>query len=183
MSSLSPLPSEADALSNAAFEELMWATSRPGLVRDLPSAGLEPLAKSLIDRECSYHVMGSIPLDAALALTGSRPAPLAEADYIFASSLSAPEQVSALNGLRKGSLAYPDAAATLFAPAHIGSGQALKLSGPGINGSITIEIGNVDPSFWSMREKAIRYPLGWDLYLIDAAALIGIPRSTKVEVF
>jgi alpha-D-ribose 1-methylphosphonate 5-triphosphate synthase subunit PhnH len=182
MMSLSPLPSEADALSNAAFEELMWAISRPGLVRDLPSVGLEPLAKSLIDRECSYHVMRSPSLDAALAATGARSAPLTEAEYIFASSLSSLEQVSALKGLRTGSLAYPDEAATLFAPARIGSGQALRLSGPGIKASITIEIGDVDPSFWSMREKAIRYPLGWDLYLIDAAALISIPRSTKIEV-
>ncbi|TXI04054.1 MAG: phosphonate metabolism protein PhnH, partial [Rhizobium sp.] len=30
--------------------------------------------------------------------------------------------------------------------------------------------------------RAIRYPLGWDLYLVDGKRLFGIPRSTKIEV-
>ncbi|WP_368518087.1 phosphonate C-P lyase system protein PhnH [Rhizobium sp.] len=33
-----------------------------------------------------------------------------------------------------------------------------------------------------MRAKAIRYPLGWDLYLVDGRRLLGIPRSTTIEV-
>ncbi|MFS8046120.1 phosphonate C-P lyase system protein PhnH [Rhizobium sp. BR 314] len=28
----------------------------------------------------------------------------------------------------------------------------------------------------------LRYPLGWDLYLVDGKRLLGIPRSTKIEV-
>ncbi|WP_145720206.1 phosphonate C-P lyase system protein PhnH [Mesorhizobium tianshanense] len=33
-----------------------------------------------------------------------------------------------------------------------------------------------------MRARAIRYRLGWDLYLVDGDRVVGIPRSTKIEV-
>ena len=178
---LSLLPTADDSRTNATFDELMWALSRPGLVRNLPFSGFETLAESLIDRECSFHVSSDAALARKLAETGARPASLVKADYVFA-TLGSHEEVATLSTLRIGTLAYPDEAATLFAPARIGSGQALRLSGPGIKDTLTIEIGGIDSSFWPMREKAIRYPLGWDLYLVDGDRLVGIPRSTKIEV-
>jgi len=97
-------------------------------------------------------------------------------------AINSAEKVDALASLRIGTLAYPDDAATLFATARLGSGQRLSLTGPGIKDSVTIEIGGIDRSFWQMRRKAIRYPLGWDLYLVDGKRLLGIPRSTTIEV-
>ncbi|MFB9948421.1 phosphonate C-P lyase system protein PhnH [Rhizobium puerariae] len=178
---LSLLPTADDSRTNATFEELMWALARPGLARPLPFAGFAALAESLIDRECRFHVRDDAALAGRLAQTGAQPVSLDKADYVFA-PLGSPADVSALSTLRIGTLAYPDEAATLFAPARIGSGQALRLSGPGIKDTVTVEIGGVDPLFWPMRERAIRYPLGWDLYLVDGDRLIGIPRSTKIEV-
>jgi len=178
---LAILPTADDSRTNATFDELMWALSRPGLQRTLPFAGFEALAESLIDRECSFHVRNDAALSKKLAETGAHPAALDKADYVFA-TLGSAADVAALAGLRIGTLPYPDEAATLFAPARIGSGQTLRLSGPGIKNTLTIEIGGIDPSFWPMREKAIRYPLGWDLYLADGDRLVGIPRSTKIEV-
>lgn len=178
---LSLLPTADDSRTNATFDELMWALSRPGVVRTVHFAGFETLAESLLDRECSFFVVDDAALAQKLADTGARPAALDKAEYVFA-SLGSETEVKALSALRIGTLAYPDEAATLFAPARIGSGQTLRLSGPGIKGSLTIEIGGIDPSFWAMREKAIRYPLGWDLYLVDADRLVGLPRSTKIEV-
>ncbi|MFC0219408.1 phosphonate C-P lyase system protein PhnH [Pseudochelatococcus lubricantis] len=184
--SLELLPTAAESRTNAAFEELMWALARPGLIRRLPLAGFAALAESLIDRECSFHVRHDAALAERLAETGARAVSLADADYVFAPADS-PEDVTALAGLRAGTLSYPDEAATLFAPAHFGQepagrGPRLRLSGPGIREAITLQAGGVDPSFWPMRESAIRYPLGFDLYLVDGDGLIGIPRSTKVEV-
>lgn len=177
---LSLLPTADDSRTNLTFDELMWALSRPGLVRTLPFAGFDALAESLLDRECSFFAEDSA-LDRLLADTGARRAPRDKAEYVFATARSEAE-VTALSTLRIGSLAYPDEAATLFVPATIGSGQALRLAGPGIKDTLTIEVGGIDPSFWAMRRKAIRYPLGWDLYLVDADRLVGIPRSTKIEV-
>lgn len=174
-------PTVEDTRSNATFEELMWALSRPGQVREMPVEGFGPLAESLLDRECSFHAPDDASLDVTLATTGARRMPLAEADYVFAAIDSA-EKVEALSSLRIGTLAYPDDAATLFAAAIFGSGQRLRLSGPGVKDTVTIEIGGIEPAFWQMRRKAIRYPLGWDLYLVAGKRLIGIPRSTTIEV-
>ncbi len=175
------LPTLDDTRTNATFEELMWALSRPGELRELPTEGFWPLAESLLDRECSFHVTHDPSLDLKIAATGARRLPLAEADYVFA-AIGSSEAVAALSTLRVGSLLYPDDAATLLAPARFGSGQRLRLTGPGIKDSVTLEVEGIDPAFWQMRAKAIRYPLGWDLYLADGRRLLGIPRSTEIEV-
>jgi alpha-D-ribose 1-methylphosphonate 5-triphosphate synthase subunit PhnH len=175
------LPTPDDTRTNATFEGLMWALSRPGQPRELPAEGFWPLAESLLDRECSFHVVNDPSLDLKMAATGARRMPPTNADYVFAAIDSA-ENVVALSSLRIGSLLYPDDAATLFAPAQFGSGQRLRLTGPGIKDSVTVEVDGIDPAFWQMRLKAIRYPLGWDLYLVDGKRLLGIPRSTKIEV-
>ncbi|MGV6874139.1 phosphonate C-P lyase system protein PhnH [Pseudochelatococcus sp. B33] len=199
--SLAILPTAEDSRANAVFEALMWALARPGLVRRVPVAGFAALAESLIDRECSFHVRDDTALAVRLAETGARAVSLAEADYVFAPAGSQ-DDVTALAGLRAGTLSYPDEAATLFVPARfsqepidrepidrgpvdrgpVDRGPSLRLSGPGIREAATLQAGGIDPSFWPMRENALRYPLGFDLYLVDGDRLIGIPRSTKVEV-
>ena len=97
------LPTLDDTRTNATFEELMWALSRPGQVRELPTAGFWPLAESLLDRECSFHAADDPTLDAQMAATGARRLPLASADYVFATINSA-EKLAALSTLRIGSL-------------------------------------------------------------------------------
>ncbi|MBP1887589.1 phosphonate C-P lyase system protein PhnH [Sinorhizobium mexicanum] len=178
---ISVLPTADDRRTNASFEELMWAISRPGLVRGMPFAGFEALAESLIDRECTFHASLDPALDERIARTGARRAAVEKADYVFA-PLGGETEVAALSQMRIGTLSYPDESSTLFAPAIIGTGQALRLIGPGIKGEIFLRIGGVHPSFWAMRAKAIRYPLGWELYLVDGDRLVGIPRTTKIEV-
>ena len=175
------LPTVDDTRTNATFEALMWALSRPGQTREMPGEGFWTLAESLLDRECSFNAPDDTSLSTMLAATGARPTPLPEADYVF-TAIDSAEKVEALSSLRIGTLAYPDDAATLFATARLGSGQRLSLTGPGIKDSVTIEIGGIDPGFWQMRRKAIRYPLGWDLYLVDGKRLLGIPRSTTIKV-
>lgn len=175
------LPTLDDTRTNATFDALMWALSRPGQLREMPGEGFWTLAESLLDRECSFHAPDEASLETMLATTGARRLQLAEADYVFA-AIDSVEKIEALSSLRIGTLAYPDDAATLFATASFGTGQRLRLTGPGIKDSVTIEIGGVDPEFWQMRRRAIRYPLGWDLYFVDGTRLLGIPRSTTIEV-
>lgn len=179
--SLSILPTTDDSRTNAVFEELLWALSRPGLSRTLPGGGLAAMAESLLDRECTFHVVGNSELDRDLLATGARRAGLSQADYVFVPLATAAE-VDSVSSLHIGTLAYPDNAATLFASARLGEGLKLSLSGPGIEDSVTIEVDGVDASFWTLRARAIRYPLGFDLYLVDGDTVVGIPRSTKVEV-
>jgi alpha-D-ribose 1-methylphosphonate 5-triphosphate synthase subunit PhnH len=178
---LSLLPTADDSRTNATFEEMMWALSRPGIIRTLPAGGLAAMAESLIDRECSFHVEDDVEFEQALKRSGARAVSLSEADYVF-TVIDTQDKVSRHAVLRTGTLAYPDEAATLFAPARFGFGQGLYLTGPGIKDSVTISVDGIDSSFWQMRERAIRYPLGFDVYLVDGDSIIGLPRSTKIEV-
>jgi alpha-D-ribose 1-methylphosphonate 5-triphosphate synthase subunit PhnH len=175
------LPTIDDSRTNAAFEELMWALSRPGLARTLPSGGLAVMAESLLDRECSFHVADDADLEGTLKRSGARGVSISEAEYVFA-AIDTEDKVAMLAPLRIGTLAYPDESTTLFAPTRFGVGQGLRLTGPGIKDSVTIALDGVDPSFWQMRAQAIRYPLGFDVYLVDGDRVIGLPRSTKIEV-
>jgi alpha-D-ribose 1-methylphosphonate 5-triphosphate synthase subunit PhnH len=174
------LPTDEDMRSNATFDALMWALARPGRVQPLPFPGLFALAESLLDRECSFFCADE-RLKADITRTGANAVALPQAEYVFA-SISDSTAVSALSAMLSGNLLYPDASATIFAQAQIGAGTRLRLAGPGVNGSIDIDIGGVHPNFWALRAEAIRYPLGWDIYLADGASLIGIPRSIKIEV-
>jgi len=174
------LPTVEDMRTNATFDALMWALARPGRVQPLPFPGLLALAESLLDRECGFFCSDA-RLKADIARTGANAVALPEAEYVFA-SIGTRAEVSALSAMLSGNLLYPDASATIFAEAEIGSGTKLRLAGPGVNGAIDIAIGGVHPDFWALRAEAIRYPLGWDIYFADGASLIGIPRSTKIEV-
>lgn len=174
------LPTDEDMRTNATFDALMWALARPGRLQSLPFPGLLALAESLLDRECSFFCSDA-RLKAEIAGTGANAVALHQAEYVFA-PIAEHADISPLSAMLSGNLLYPDASATIFAEAQIGSGTRLRLTGPGVNGSIDIAIGGVHPDFWALRAEAIRYPLGWDIYLTDGANLIGIPRSTKIEV-
>lgn len=174
-------PTIADSRTNATFEEIMWALSRPGLVRTLPSAGLAAIGECLLDAECSFAVVDDAEFARALSKTRARSVPLQEADYVFATA-DTPEKTLEFAKLRIGTLNYPDHAATLFIPARFGFGARLMLTGPGIKDRVTIAMDGIDPSFWRVRAQAVRYPLGWDVYLVDGDRVIGLPRSTRIEV-
>lgn len=174
----SPVPSAAEARDNATFEALMWALSRPGLPRDLPEAGEGAIIDALLDRECRAHAADPALLP-ALTRAGAEIAPLEAADHVFLGQLT---DAGLLAAIARGSDLYPDGGATVVLRARIGSGPALRLTGPGVNGALTIQLGDLPGGFWPARAAAIRYPMGWDLFIIDGARVIGLPRSTRIEV-
>ena len=172
-------PDAIELRANATFEALMWALSRPGDSRDMPEAGLASIAETLVDLECT--VFADDPsLRARIATTGALAAEdIAEADHVFLSSLEGAE--ARLAALRCGSALYPDDGATLVANVRHGVGQRVRLSGPGIDGALEITLG-MAPGFWAMRAMLCAYPEGFDMLLVDGLSVIGIPRSTQVEV-
>lgn len=179
--SVAMLSPDADEIfANAGFDALMWALARPGKVHTLPASGFTAIIASLIDRECTFYTTEH-DLAAPLAATGARSVRLSEADYVFA-RLAASHEIAPMERLKTGNLLYPDESATLIVPARLGEGLRLRLSGPGIDGAVDVSIGGMDRGFWGLRETLVRYPLGFDLYVVDGNRVIGIPRSTKVEV-
>ncbi|PKQ06334.1 MAG: phosphonate C-P lyase system protein PhnH [Alphaproteobacteria bacterium HGW-Alphaproteobacteria-10] len=144
-------------------------------MQTLAEAGPLAIAQALIDRECSFYA--DQLLEPRLLALGGLAAPLESAEFVFAEAT--PELPARLF---PGDPAYPDRGATLIAPARIGQGASLRLSGPGIKGKRTVALGGIPAAFWSARARALHYPLGFDMFVLDGARLIGLPRTTEIEV-
>lgn len=175
-----PLPDAFEVRTNATFEALMWALSRPGTPQDLPFADPAAIAEALLDREC--RVFCDDPtLAAKIAGFGAALVPVALADHSFL-ALSGSDGLAQLAQVPVGSDLYPDAGATVVAAARLGTGQRLRLTGPGIETHLDIAIGGLAEGIWPLRASRCRYPAGFDLFLICGGQVIGLPRSTQIEV-
>lgn len=166
--------------TNASYEALMWALARPGTIRTLPEPGMEAIAETLIDRECRVFSQDAALLP-AIAATGATIAPAEAADHAFLSP-DGTAGLSALSLLPVGSHAYPDEGATIFAAARLGEGRRLRLSGPGIETTVDAMVGGLPDEIWAIRSARCVYPTGFELFLIDGDRVLGLPRSTTIEV-
>lgn len=175
-----PVPDAAEIRTNATFAALMWALSRPGTVQTLPDAGAHGIAEALLDRECRVHAPDAA-LRAFVATTGAALTVAALADHAFL-SLDGADGLAELGEVPVGSALYPDAGATVVAAARLGAGQRLRLTGPGIETVTQVALGGLHPGVWPLRAARCLYPAGFDLFLIDGAQVMGLPRSTQIEV-
>lgn len=171
----------AEAASNDTFQALMWALSYPGRYQTLPASApaFDLIAETLLDLETTYFTP-DVALAAQLARSGARPKAVSEAAYHFY-----PQADDAMLDLIRvasvGTLPYPDSAATLIIGCALNSGQSLRLTGPGVKTTITAHVGGLPDGFWALRRDASRYPLGWDIFLVDGQHVMGVPRSTVVD--
>lgn len=172
-----PVASAFEARSNAVFNAVMWALARPGLVRQLPETGMAQIVEALIDRECAVHCA---PPDVAhlAERTGARLVAPDAADHVFVEDVP----LALLDQLRCGSDLHPDDGATLVATADLSTGQRLRLTGPGVDGAVCLTVGGLASGVWHHRARIMRYPMGFEILLVDGARVLGIPRSTIVEV-
>ncbi|PMS35473.1 phosphonate C-P lyase system protein PhnH [Trinickia symbiotica] len=112
-------------------------------------------------------------------------APLADAPeaaafaYIAdAASLPAPDAFSL------GTPEEPQGSATLLIRVDaLEGGRPLTLSGPGIRSSVRAAPLGIADTFWHARAAlATQAPCGVDCYLVCGRSVIGIPRTTRVEL-
>lgn len=176
-----PAFSALDSRTGSAFDALLTALSRPGTLCDLGDhlggLALPLIVETLLDAEVSAWT-DRAGLRPALDDSGARPAPLAEADWLFPTSGSVDV---ALSTAKAGSDLYPDDAATLVLEAAFGEGAALRLSGPGIAATCDVQI-DLPPALWARRAAAARYPMGVDMLIVRGSQVMGLPRSVTVEV-
>ena len=173
-----PIPSEAESRSNQAFDALLTALSRPGLIQRLHQAGEASIIEALLDRECRVFCADPLLMPMVLA-TGAIVADLPASDHVFAGAL---QDLDVVNGLDLGSDLYPDDGATLVVRAVLGQGPKLRLIGPGIETTAEVTVAGLPEGFWDLRRQLIRYPMGFDLFLVDGDRVLGVPRSTQLEV-
>ena len=187
-----PTQTATEAASRATFLALMGALSRPGTIHSLPGdpQGDElrtfvAIGKALLDLETSYYTPEAL-LSRKLALTGAKVRNPAQAAYHFYPHLYA-EDLTAIEQASVGDYLYPDRGATVMIGCRFGdrSGQCMQLSGPGVlnqSPESRIQVSDLPVEFWRQRARRIHYPMGFDAYLIDGQKVIGLPRSTQVEL-
>lgn len=173
-----PTPSAEERRANAVYDALLWALSRPGQVRALPEVGYAQIVAALIDRECRVFT-DDAQLTPTLLRAGAEIAPLPAADHAFFAVAPSPD---VLGDVAQGSDLHPDDGATVIAPADLGRGARLRLSGPGVDGAVDVSLGGLSAGFWRERARIMRYPMGFELLLLDGDRVMGVPRSTTVEV-
>lgn len=177
--SASPVPSPDEVRDNATYDALMWSLARPGTIRRLPQPGLAAILLTLVDRECRVWSDDAVLVRLAVE-AGARRARPEEADHGFMADPSA--ALDALAVLPTGSALYPDEGATVVVVASIGEGRLLRLAGPGIEDRAEIRLGALPDRFLALRAERCRYPAGLDLFFVDGDRVVGLPRSTSVEV-
>ncbi|MEY4529463.1 MAG: phosphonate lyase system protein PhnH [Deinococcota bacterium] len=175
------LQTDFEAKTHATFERLMWAFSYPGRVQELklkPSeTGFMAIAEALLDLENSAWT-NKLELEQKIRATGAKIKSLEQAQYVFCTEFPT---LDLLRVIRRGTPLEPETSATLILAAKLETGQNVRLSGAGIQGSLEAQI-DVPLEFWAMRDEVLAYPIGWDVLIVDGNKVLGLPRTTRIEV-
>ena len=184
-----PIQTPLEARAHATFDALMRALSYPGRPQALKledrRTPFTAIAEALLDLEVTAFSTEQL-LEADLRATGAKLVALERAEYVFMPYLTE-AQLPLLQRVNRGSTLTPDDAATLvigasFARKPLESAQQLRLRGPGIKDSLEVQIGGLPREFWRVREAVIAFPIGWDVFFVDSNQILGLPRTTAVEL-
>lgn len=166
----------------AAFRALMNAFSYPGRVSAIHGAGggaLVAALAALLDASVTLADPDG-QLDAGLLpLFEARLLPAPQAAFVVARGDRAPCFAPAL-----GTLGSPEHAATvLVTVAALGEGDALRLSGPGCDGHVKLQVHGLHPAWLDARAAwNANFPMGVDMILVDSTQLAALPRTTTVSI-
>jgi alpha-D-ribose 1-methylphosphonate 5-triphosphate synthase subunit PhnH len=179
--------------AQATFRALLDAMARPGtiVVPRAPPAPPPPLppamaavALALLDADTPLWLDAEADGGEAAAWLrfhcGCRLTPQPdEAAFVF---VTYADRMPPHARLRAGTDEYPDTAATLVVSVGaLGSGEALVLSGPGIDGTATLRVGGLPAGFVAERSANHRlFPRGVDAILVAGERLAALPRSTAL---
>jgi len=169
------------------FNSLMQTLSRPGRI-DNWSEWLEnnpaylAVLATIVDGEVSLADVDSLLKASHWPLLQAQEASAEHAHYIVCDGSIAPTFHPKL-----GTLSSPDFAATLIlkvAKLDRHQGQLhLKLTGPGVNGATEMYVSGIHQAWLEQRnEWCSAFPLGIDCILVDDTQIMGLPRTTKVEI-
>jgi alpha-D-ribose 1-methylphosphonate 5-triphosphate synthase subunit PhnH len=173
------------------FRGALEAMSRPGRVQtvsapfDCPKElerGACALALTLLDQDTclwfSPKLAGAgsyLRFHTGCALAAGQ----AAADFALLDGAVLPR----LDAFRCGSDDYPDRSATLVIQVRsLEEDAGLRLSGPGIRGTVRVAIGGLSEAFWPFwgSNRAL-FPRGVDVYFACGERLCALPRTTRIE--
>jgi alpha-D-ribose 1-methylphosphonate 5-triphosphate synthase subunit PhnH len=183
----------AETTARQTFQVLLGALSRPGHIFTLPGRlftaqqSCAQIGLALLDLETSFYTPDSA-LRQSLQRSGARFLTVAHAAYLFFPDAEAFEPMmlrqtlDTIGRASVGSITDPDDGATVVVAGQLGAGLALRLHGPGIQGETELAVEGLPPAFWQLRSALITYPLGVDLFVVDGNQVVGLPRTTVVEM-
>jgi alpha-D-ribose 1-methylphosphonate 5-triphosphate synthase subunit PhnH len=182
--------------AQAVFRVLLDALARPGTTGwieatpgngDLPASTPVAALAALLTL-CDYATPVWLQArDDALASTlrFHTGAPLVDSPGRAAFAyVDVPAMLPAPDAFALGEPESPEHAATVLVRVEaFEGGRPLTLSGPGIETSASIAPLGIPDDFWQARAAlAPAFPCGIDCYLVCGRAVVGIPRTTRVEL-
>lgn len=180
--------------SQAVFRQVMDAVARPGTPADLspcptPPAGLAAaagaVALTLFDFETPVWLDPALGAEAGDWLRFHCGCPLVTdpAQAAFAIVVDAPH-APPLAAFHQGDAKYPDRSTTvLLQVAALDGGEPVTLRGPGIRNEAKLAPTGLPGDFWDqVQTNHMQFQFGVDLLLVAGSELIGLPRSTRVEI-
>ena len=187
--------------SQAVFRELLHCLSQPGKVGMVPPraydsrpSGFCAPALSILKTLCDHRVSFSIgaasarpdwaaylEMNLSTAFGG-----VDTADFVLFDGASYDNDFSRL---RRGTPEFPEDSATALLcvgelrEANASATRELRLKGPGVKDVAQLFVSGLDGRYLDERRQAnVIYPMGIDLFLVDADGRVaGIPRTSNVE--
>ncbi|MDR5801355.1 phosphonate C-P lyase system protein PhnH [Caballeronia sp. LZ001] len=183
------------------FRALLEALSRPGSIVAIDAAlpnnhamrdalahrvPLAAFASLLALADYSTPVFiegGNAAFGDALRFHASAPLTPNHSEAAFA-YLGDAAALPALDAFSSGEPETPEDAATLFIRVpSLTEGEPLVWRGPGIEDKRSVAIAGLTREFWQQRAAlTAQFPCGMDCYFVAGGALVGLPRTTQVEV-
>ncbi|MFP5466728.1 MAG: phosphonate C-P lyase system protein PhnH [Gammaproteobacteria bacterium] len=179
--------------SQTVFRRALQALSMPGRPVDVPAVAHLPsrghgaaalLLLALLDSDCTLWLSASLRDSHAQAWlrfhTGCRCVDEpSQARFLW---LAAGDEWPSLTEMNPGSDAYPDQSATcVMEVSSLRTGDGWRLSGPGVDGSLGVDIAGLPADFdtqWQANHST--FPRGVDVFVATGAQLLGLPRSTRL---
>ena len=145
--------------------------------------GVLMTAMTLLDNEVAFYTTFKSDGQEFSTLTGAEMVDeTGQSDYLIIKEKDLEPAV--FEDASIGTLPSPEKSATLIIEvASFHEGNFYKLTGPGINDQLMIQVSLEEKWITHRNERCKEYPLGIDLILIDSQSnMMSIPRTTKIEV-
>jgi alpha-D-ribose 1-methylphosphonate 5-triphosphate synthase subunit PhnH len=176
--------------AQSSFRGILAAMAEPGTIHDVvasidPPSGFHAATTAVLltlaDRDTRVWIDPTLGNDAAAYLRFHTGAPKADSRETSQFAVVG-GRYTGFDAFNAGSDSFPDTSTTVVVQcASLTGGAPVALSGPGIKGQRKITPAGLHAGFWdeiSQNNKA--YPRGVDVLLVAHAALIGLPRSTRL---
>lgn len=196
LSATAPSPgfSAPVADSQSAFRAMLSALSAPGVVETITAAHEAPApigpalgaaCLTLLDYDTPVWLDPTLDARAVawLAFHTGVPVVYQPERAVFAIILSS-KDMPPLDRFNLGSDEAPESGTTLLVQVpDLREGRGLHWSGPGIASRRAVSIDGLTPAFWTGRHAlAPLSPRGLDVFFFAGERVIGLPRTTRVEV-